>query len=565
MANRSLVLVGMLGALSGAGFLESACAGSEANPDEGKTTASSTSASSTSSGGGQGGAEADAVGDPCEGSGDCKNGVCKDGYCCNSPCNAICQACNLAGTEGFCGPAITGTDPDGDCPEGQLCNSQGKCEGGQHLWSKRFGGATFDGLRNMVLDGAGNIVMVGYFSGAVDFGKGELKAGEGRDIFLAKLDPQGQTLWSKGFALAPEQCTYYECPLGLAVGADGSAVLAGGFEGTLNLGGGPLGATGRDAFVAKFSADGAHLWSKSFAAPDNQFAEAVALDQTGNIVVAGAVKGEADFGGGPLASADADDIFVVELDPNGAHLWSKIYGGTGNQRVRALAVDAQGGVYLTGHFEGKLEFAGKSLAGANPNNVLGGAIFLARLQPDGKADWADRYGDSADHDARSIAIDSFGNLILTGWIAGTVDFGGGGVLATQGGYDVFLAKFSPGGKHIWSKSFGADDYQYAYRTVVDEAGKIYLAGEFLNEIDFGTGPKKSVGASDAYLGRFAKEGTEIRTEIFGGPYDQKALAVAVDAKGNVIIAGDFRESFDLGGGELASAGDFDVFVAKFAP
>ena len=133
---------------------------------------------------------------------------------------------------------------------------------------------------------------------------------------------------------------------------DGDVVVAGGFNGAAEIDGTPLVDAGSgDGFVARYAPDGALRWVKSIGGPSMDFARCVAVTPDGNLVVAGYFGGSVDFGGGPLESnGPMQDVFVVGLDAQGEHRWSKAYGGTLLDAPNAVAVDTQGHSYVTGHF-----------------------------------------------------------------------------------------------------------------------------------------------------------------------------------------------------------------------
>ncbi|MBI4699845.1 MAG: PQQ-binding-like beta-propeller repeat protein [Deltaproteobacteria bacterium] len=304
---------------------------------------------------------------------------------------------------------------------------------GKHLWSKRFGAAGYEQAPQIRVDGAGAVLLTGFFEGTVDFGGGPLVSAGYADIFVAKLDKDGKHLWSKGFGADGQ-----DTGDGIAVDGTGSALVTGACQGTVDFGGGPLpGAGGDDVFVAKFDKDGKHVWSKRAGNGQNQRGLALALDAFGSSVVTGWFFGAIDFGGGLLVSAGGYDIFVAKLDKDGKHVWSKRFGDGSEQFGFGIAVDGAGSVVLTGQFVGTVDFGGGPLASAGAED-----IFVAKLHKDGKHLWSKRFGDVKFQSSRSIAADASGNALVTGAFGGTVDFGGG-LLVSAGGHDVFLVKFGP--------------------------------------------------------------------------------------------------------------------------
>lgn len=460
-----------------------------------------------------------------------------------------------AGLGGLAGGGGTGAGAGGPAP-------------GEHLWSKQFGDAnSYQNGLGVAVDDGGNVVVVGEFVGTIDFGGGPLQADAGGDIFVAKLGPDASHLWSKDFG-GPQAGGRAR-----AVAVDGArnVVVVGDFGGVVDFGGGPLSPEGYTAiFVAKYDADGKHLWSKQFGDPEPLHGAAraftVAVDGSGNVVVAGDFYGTIDFGGGQL---DAEgkitleaDIFLVKLGAGGEHLWSKRFGNPSFQSATGVVVDAAGSVVVTGWFEGSVDFGAGPLDSAGANDV-----FLAKYDADGKHVWSKHFGqwkDTIGAFGTAVALDAAGNIVVTGKVAGAVDFGGGLLVSTDAG-DIFVAKLDPEGEHLWSKAFGGANDQDVHTVAVDALGNVLLAGDFVGELDFGGGV---LGESvcGAFLAKLDPAGSHLWSKSFGqGLADQYASGVSADGSGNVLLVGEFGSTIDLGGGGMLSAGGSDVFVAKFAP
>ena len=365
----------------------------------------------------------------------------------------------------------------------------------------------------------------------------------------------GAHLWSKRFGDASDQEG-----TDVAVVADGGVLVVGAFQGAIDLGGGALVSAGqRDAFVAKLDPAGAHLWSRRFGDAGAQQALAAATDGAGNVLVAGSMTGTVDFGGGNLASAGAEDLFVVKLDPAGAHLWSRRFGGAAQELARGVATDPSGGVFLVGEAASLVDFGGGPLPGGGGSDVV-----VAKLDPDGAHVWSKRFGDAANQAAVAAAAATDGSVIVTGTLAGTADFGGGPLLGAGQG-DVFLARFDAAGAHVWSKRFGDANPQTSFDVACDAAGNVLLTGELSGAADFGGGALISAGSTDAFVAKFDPAGGHLWSKRFGDAAAQRGRGVAADPFGNVLVTGAIAGATDLGGGALVSAGQTDIFAAKFAP
>jgi hypothetical protein len=302
---------------------------------------------------------------------------------------------------------------------------------GNHVWSKRFGDAADQISYGIAVDGKGNVLVTGAFSGSIDFGGGALNCGGFYDVFVAKLDASGNHVWSK---------TFGETGIlsGISVAADsaGNVLVIGHVSGSIDFGGGPLVAAGTDAFVAKLDASGNHVWSKLFGDAADQHGQGIAADGAGNVLVTGAFSGSIDFGGGPLVSKGAQDVFVAKLNASGNHVWSKRFGDAADQFSNGIAVDGKGNVLVTGAFSGSIDFGDGQYVTAGKEDV-----FVAKLDAvKGNHLWSKRFGDAADQIGYGIAVDSANNVLVTGAFSGSADFGGVS-LVSDGGEDIFVAKF----------------------------------------------------------------------------------------------------------------------------
>jgi deoxycytidylate deaminase len=424
---------------------------------------------------------------------------------------------------------------------------------GNYLWSKRFGDGNDQYVNAVAADASGNVIVTGWFEGTVDFGGGALTSAGVSNIFVAKFAADGAHLWSKRFGDGA-----WQRASAVAVDGSGNVIVTGYFDGTVDFGGGALTSAGNgDIFIAKFGPDGAHFWSKRFGDASDQYACAVAADASGNVIVTGWFDGTVDFGGGALTSAGVSDIFVAKFAADGAHLWSKRFGDASAQSAAAVAADASGNVIVTGGFDGTVDFGGDVLTDAGM-----GDIFVAKFGSDGAHLWSKRFGDGYWQFARGVAADGSGNVILTGYFHTTVDFDGG-ALTSAGGWDIFVAELGADGAHLWSKRFGDADDQYACAVAADASGNVIATGYFWGTVDFGGGALTSAGTYDVFVAKFAADGAHLWSKRFGDGSEQNGYAVAADASGNVIVTGHFQGTADFGGGALTSAGGWDIFVAKF--
>jgi hypothetical protein len=154
----------------------------------------------------------------------------------------------------------------------------------------------------------------------------------------------------------------------------------------------------------------------------------------------------------------------------------------------------------------------------------------------------------------SIAIDASGNVYTTGFFYGTADFDpGAGTfnLTTAGNGDIFISKLDSSGNFVWAKQMGAADYDYGNSIALDAAANVYTTGTFLGTVDFdpgaGTFNLTSAGGIDIFICKLDSSGNFAWAKKAGAINDDEGHSIALDAFGNVHIAGHFNStsiSFD---------------------
>jgi hypothetical protein len=356
-----------------------------------------------------------------------------------------------------------------------------------------FGGTGFDRVWSLAVDASGNQYVTGAVSTAVDFGGGTGQFSGGKDAFLAAYSSGGKFAWAHTLG-GPKDDEGYA----VAVDQNGAVYVTGSFQDTAVLAGTSHTSAGlEDAFVASFAATGAPRWSKRFGSTGKDAGIGIAVDEMGNVYLAGMFEGTVDFGAGPRSAAGGSDGYLVSLTPDGSFRWAKTFGGLFGDAGRTVAVDPSGRLIVTGDFGGTMNLA--QCPGSDPMISPGKLdIFVLSFTPDGACHGLTSLGGTGDDYASAVGLDGKGNIYLTGFISDTVDFGGG-PLSSAGMADIFVASLAPDGRHRWSKRFGgaADDVGTAIAaTGVDE---VYVTGYFCTTVDLGAGIATSSGQSDVFL------------------------------------------------------------------
>ncbi|MFP2928283.1 DNRLRE domain-containing protein [Pyxidicoccus sp. 3LG] len=290
---------------------------------------------------------------------------------------------------------------------------------GSAAWTRSFAQEGVE-LRKVVVTTVGNVLVAGTYRGTPDLGKGALPRGSG--IVVMKLTPSGSVDWTRGFTAwyqLPDE--YLDNPmeaLDLATDAHGSALLVGTFWGYTDFGNGPVYSgkafpyddTYPNSFVLKLQWDGAHLWSKVLVADTlrGTRASSVAVDAAENVIVAGWAGRNTDFGGGVVAPMGP---FVAKYSVSGGYAWSRVLPVVWSH-LSGMDVLPDGRVAFAGSFGGRFTFAGQEYASSEPDEYEGGPYdgMLGVLGADG-TDLALRQFPF--HYFQDLVVDAAGTLVTS--------------------------------------------------------------------------------------------------------------------------------------------------------
>ena len=236
--------------------------------------------------------------------------------------------------------------------------------GGNRLWSKTWPAAQ---IASIAVDAADNVLVAGSFTNSVDFGGGPLAPTGTTNVFIVSLAANGNHRWSRRFGNGGSAAALAVATDGagnvLVTGFfDDTVDFGGGPLVSVRVPGRTV--VSNDVFVAKLEGSaGAHVWSRRFGdGEEDQGSNSIAADSAGDVFVAGNFRGTIDFGLGALSAA-MGETFVVKLDARGAPLWHRQLVGSGGQ----IGVAPPAGLLVTGAFpvSGPFPSARATLAGGS--------------------------------------------------------------------------------------------------------------------------------------------------------------------------------------------------------
>ncbi len=388
-----------------------------------------------------------------------------------------------------------------------------------YKWTQSFGGTNSDYSRGVVIDKAGNMYIAGSFKGTVDF-----NPGSGTDSHTS---------------------------------------------GTYD-----------DIYIVKLDASGNFIWAKTYGSADYDYPNAIAIDESANLYIAGTFTGTTDLNPSS-SSTDAHtsngsyDVFIEKLDSAGKFKWGKSFGGTGSDYVRSIALDASDNVYVTGYYADEVDFDPSS--GTDKNTSKGGDdVYIEKLDASGNFVWVTTFGGSSTDKGYGIATDVSGNVYVTGSFTDTVDFKPFSIVSfehiSNGGTDIFVEKLNDAGSAQWVRTFGSTQTDYGLSLGIDASNNISVTGYFEDVADFdpsssGTDSHTSKGGYDVFVQKLDASGNFKWAQTYGGTSDDYPSCIATDSKNANYVIGNFKGTADFdpsssGTDSHTSSGSADIFIQK---
>ena len=347
----------------------------------------------------------------------------------------------------------------------------------EHVYSTRHGagGSEFPFLDDIDAEGAPIVFGVTY-GDEVDVGQGPVAGGggAGADGFIGRYGP-GAPSWVHRI-VGPGEDKF----LMTAVGPSSTVYSAGWFEDTTTFNSTTLtSAGGRDILLARFVAyTGQVTLVRQYGSAARDEASSIATTSS-NIIMAGMFDGTLALGGAapPLTSLGSLDVYVARLDLEGEPEWAVRFGAAGEDRDPEVVVDAEGDIYVAGHFRDQVAFGSVNLISNG-----GADVFLARLRgTDGGVEWAISLGSSGDDGVLGIAVDAEGRLAFAGIAAGALDDE-----PTEGGLDAVVASFDAStGDLRWRHIYSTPGDDRGWDITYGRDGDVYATISIAGTVDFG--------------------------------------------------------------------------------
>lgn len=301
----------------------------------------------------------------------------------------------------------------------------------------------------------------------------------------------------------------------------------------------------RDGYAIVSSAAGVPIWDTLIATTAVDDAFGVAATGDGRTVVVGQTRGSLE---GPGANLGVGDAYVRVFAANGTPVWTRQFGTVNGDAAYGAAVAPDGRIVVVGNSNGPFDGT-PSLGGSD--------VFVRWYEANGDLLRSLKFGstpgaiaevDGSDG-AYGVAVGTDGRVAVVGRVRGTL------ATAHAGAFDAFVRVFEADGTVAWTAQFGTDFDDEARAVSVGSDGRVAVAGYTRRALD-----GAHAGGADAFVRVYERDGTLAWARQFGTSGQDEVRGVAIDAAGNVVVAG-FTEGSLVGVG----AGGRDAFIRKYDP
>lgn len=313
-----------------------------------------------------------------------------------------------------------------------------------------------------------------------------------------------------------------------------------------------------DAFLAKYNTVGDIQWVKFAGGPNEDYATGVCIDTAGFIYMTGYFLDSIFFDSLKLESEDLHDIFIAKYNLSGELVWAKSAGGRGEDRSYAITADPYGDIAIAGAITGTAHFDNKIVSSSGDFDAI-----IAKYGSNGVCQWVKKGGGNNEDAAKGIGSDDAGNFFITGYIYGNVEFDTIHLNTNPpSSSDIFIAKYKPWGDFVWARKCDSYLGDNPYGIATDWQGYSYLTGYFQNETTFGNYTIQAHGYNDAFLVKYDPDGNCDWAKAIGGNGLDIGTAVCADEFGYIYLTGFFDSGISFEDTTYTALG-YEVFIAKY--
>jgi hypothetical protein len=308
------------------------------------------------------------------------------------------------------------------------------------------------------------------------------------------------------------------------------------------------------------------VWSTYLGSTAGEYFQDICLDTLGNIYVVGQTGSNTNIattGAHQTVLGGGSDGFIAKYTAAGILVWCTYYGGTSNDALNALKVDAEQNIIVVGQSRST---AGIATSGTHSSSIGGSEDgILAKFSPSGSIIWGTYFGGLLTENFWSVNIDPFGDIIVAGNSNSeelTFSYPNTHHSTNAGANDGLLVKFSTAGLVKWASFYGGSKAEIIYGVTTDLIGNIYISGSTSSDTGIATPgsykPSQSVAnTSDGFMAKFNTLGILKYGTYYGDIGSETFYDIEVDFESNIVLSGQTNSATGI-----ATLGAYDITLGS---
>jgi hypothetical protein len=409
-------------------------------------------------------------------------------------------------------------------------------------WGKKIDGTGSEYGYGVAVDTLGNVYVTGWYNGSDTKVDGvTLPTPTTHAAYIIKFNTSGIVQWGKTI-----DGTGSDIGQGVAVDTLGNVYVTGYYStASITVDGVTLPIpVGIAAYIIKFNTSGTAQWGKKIDGTGSDYGNGVAVDTSGNVYVTGYYDtGAITVDGVTLDAPAGNAAYIIKFNTSGTAQWGKKIDGPGNDNGQGVAVDTSGNVYVTGYYNAAITVDGVTL----PQPAGSVAAYIIKFNTSGTAQWGKKIDGTGDDRGFGVAVDTSGNVYVTGYYdTAAIAVDGVTLDSPLGTSAVFLVKFNTSGTAQWGKKIDGTGTDIGQGVAVDTAGNVYVTGYYQASgitVDGGITLAIPQGGSRAtYVVKYNTSGNAMWAHQIDGSGHVDGRGIAVDASNNVYVIGAYNNA-----------------------
>ncbi|MCP4178438.1 MAG: T9SS type A sorting domain-containing protein [bacterium] len=355
------------------------------------------------------------------------------------------------------------------------------------LWLKSYGGVSDDNAYSIIF-ADDYLYLAGSFKKEIELKTGELLQAEAfTDVFLAKLNTEGEVQWGKALKSksAAQKTILQKC-------FDGNICIAGSYKKTLTAETTSVTAFGKtDIYYACYDTQGALKYIKSFGGTGDDELYDLKISQANDLFFAGSFEDNIDLTSHSVNAVNKTDGFVIKMNALGETEWATQIGGAYKDVVKSISLDDEANVYAAGEFDHQISIIGNDYIAQRTHDV-----FFAKMDAAGTLNWADQLGGDSYNNVSKIESVNTERFYLSGNFRGKL----GGLKSERNSKDAFIARYMSTNEQEWIINSGhINEDQIKLKSGPE--GALFVSGYFSNAFSFLDEDITNKNYKDLYFGK----------------------------------------------------------------